>query len=118
MTDRGVDLLFLRKTSKIKIASASIRYMIRQVAPASLIRNSCHRAPTEGIGLEWACRAFHPVAICGASVPLPTLLSERTAESLFRLPTRRAAYPPKPRIQLYVTSDMPSRLSILKSPAP
>jgi hypothetical protein len=52
MTALGVFGVFLLKTSKITIASGSIRYTMRHWTLASVIRNSWHRGPIAGMGLE------------------------------------------------------------------
>jgi len=53
MMDFGVCAVFFGNTSAITIASASVRYRMRQVTCASTIRNSWHRAPMRGIGRDW-----------------------------------------------------------------
>ncbi len=59
-TRLGVLVEFFLNTSKITIASASIRYIIRQMLSSSLIRNSWQRAPTLGIGLKCGRPIFSP----------------------------------------------------------
>jgi hypothetical protein len=52
MTRLGVVRVALANTSRITMASASIRYINRQLLVSSFIRSSWHRAPTDGIGRE------------------------------------------------------------------
>jgi hypothetical protein len=52
MTALGVVRVFLANTSRITMASGSIRYIKRQFPALSLIRSSWHLTPTEGMGLE------------------------------------------------------------------
>jgi hypothetical protein len=52
MTALGVVRVFFANTSRITMASGSIRYTKRQFPTLSLIRSSWHRTPIEGMGLE------------------------------------------------------------------
>src|ERR1700683_4582345 len=60
ITVLGVFADFLAKTSAITIASASMRYTRRHWPDASLIRNSWHRGPTVGMGLDCGIVSMSP----------------------------------------------------------
>jgi len=71
----GVLVDFFLNTSKITIASVSIRYIIRQMLSSSLIRNSWQRAPKPGIGLECGSAIFSPFCNRLSSSPASNLAS-------------------------------------------
>ena len=60
MISSGVCSVFLAKTAKIKIASASIRYINRQVSPWSLTRSSWQPDAIEVMGRDWGNPRFSP----------------------------------------------------------
>ena len=89
MTGLGVVRVFFKNTSRITIASTSIRYMRRQLPPESRTLSSWQRSPTLGIGRECGIVSESPRCSSQSKNPVSSLAAFERG-GLFTSPCNQA----------------------------
>ena len=82
--------------------------MIRQATPASLMRNSWHRGPIEGIGLEWGIPSISPRCNRRSKSPASNLAPAENGGVFISPSNQTSGLSTEATTQLYVISDMTS----------
>ncbi len=82
--------------------------MIRQATPASLMRNSWHRGPIEGMGLEWGIPSISPRCNRRSKNPASNLAPAENGGVFISPSNQTSGLSTEATTQLYVISDMSS----------